>query len=230
MWRRSWAMYAMTTHVMINSMPVRTVSPPRLCRVSKTERSGGMGLPSHFKSTIGNSNNPGITGRQAGWFLDSQSALGDRHHRHAGWTVQHPQCGSSVSIRRKVGLATFPAMLPTSCAVAAIFSCESCLKTSRSLSNGHESRIDRSQTAATSTPAQDQPCPLAGPPRRRHPPRAFEQGEIGPDLFRAACDMMLEGLVSKRRDSQYRAGPSRDWIKVKNPKSPAMNRAKDAFS
>jgi bifunctional non-homologous end joining protein LigD len=41
--------------------------------------------------------------------------------------------------------------------------------------------------------------------------------------------MMLEGLVSKRRDSRYRAGPSRDWIKVKNPKSAAMNRAKDAF-
>ena len=38
----------------------------------------------------------------------------------------------------------------------------------------------------------------------------FEQGEIGPDLFKAACDMMLEGLVSKRRDSRYRAGPSRD--------------------
>jgi bifunctional non-homologous end joining protein LigD len=56
----------------------------------------------------------------------------------------------------------------------------------------------------------------------------FEQGEIGPDLFKAACDMMLEGLVSKRRDSRYRPGPSRDWIKVKNPKSPAMNRAKDA--
>jgi bifunctional non-homologous end joining protein LigD len=29
---------------------------------------------------------------------------------------------------------------------------------------------------------------------------AFEQGEIGPDLFRAACNMGLEGLVSKRRD------------------------------
>jgi ATP-dependent DNA ligase len=25
----------------------------------------------------------------------------------------------------------------------------------------------------------------------------FERGEIGPDLFRAACDMGLEGLVSK---------------------------------
>jgi ATP-dependent DNA ligase len=46
----------------------------------------------------------------------------------------------------------------------------------------------------------------------------------------ATCDMMLEGLASKRCDSRYRAGPSRDWIKVKNPKSPAMNRAKDAFS
>ena len=28
----------------------------------------------------------------------------------------------------------------------------------------------------------------------------FEQGEIGPDLFRAACAMGLEGLVSKHRD------------------------------
>jgi hypothetical protein len=28
----------------------------------------------------------------------------------------------------------------------------------------------------------------------------FEQGEIGPDLFRAACNMGLEGLVSKRAD------------------------------
>jgi bifunctional non-homologous end joining protein LigD len=61
-------------------------------------------------------------------------------------------------------------------------------------------------------------------------PAPFEQGEIGPDLFKVACGMMLEGLVSKRRDSRYRAGPSRDWIKVKNPKSPAMKRAKDAFS
>jgi ATP-dependent DNA ligase len=28
----------------------------------------------------------------------------------------------------------------------------------------------------------------------------FEQGEIGPDLFRKACEFGLEGLVSKRRD------------------------------
>jgi hypothetical protein len=37
----------------------------------------------------------------------------------------------------------------------------------------------------------------------------FEQGEIGPDLFRKACEFGLEGLVSKRRDRSYRAGRSK---------------------
>jgi bifunctional non-homologous end joining protein LigD len=32
----------------------------------------------------------------------------------------------------------------------------------------------------------------------------FEQGEIGPDLFYAACNMGLERLVSKHRDRSYR--------------------------
>jgi bifunctional non-homologous end joining protein LigD len=50
----------------------------------------------------------------------------------------------------------------------------------------------------------------------------FEQGEIGPDLFRAACNMGLEGLVSKRKDRPYRAGSSPHWIKIKN-------RVKDSF-
>src|SRR4029077_10365839 len=57
----------------------------------------------------------------------------------------------------------------------------------------------------------------------------FEQGEIGPDLFRAACNMGLEGLVSKRRDRPYRAGRSPYWIKVKNRKHPAMGRVMESF-
>ena len=57
----------------------------------------------------------------------------------------------------------------------------------------------------------------------------FEQGEIGPDLFRAACNMGLEGLVSKRRDRPYRAGRSPYWVKVKNRKHPAMDRVKESF-
>src|SRR2546421_1779838 len=52
-------------------------------------------------------------------------------------------------------------------------------------------------------------------------------GAIGPRLFEHACLLGLEGIVSKRRNSTYKAGPSRHWIKVKNPKSPAMLRAKE---
>ena len=57
----------------------------------------------------------------------------------------------------------------------------------------------------------------------------YEQGEIGPDLFRAACTMGLEGLVSKRRDRPYRGGRSPDWLKVKNRKHPAMERVMEAI-
>jgi bifunctional non-homologous end joining protein LigD len=57
----------------------------------------------------------------------------------------------------------------------------------------------------------------------------FEQGEIGPDLFRAACNMGLEGLVSKRRDRPYRGGRSPDWVKVKNRTHPALSRVRDSF-
>ena len=52
----------------------------------------------------------------------------------------------------------------------------------------------------------------------------FEQGEIGPDLFRAACNVGLDGMVSKRADRPYRAGRSKDWVKVKNRNHPAMDR------
>jgi bifunctional non-homologous end joining protein LigD len=51
---------------------------------------------------------------------------------------------------------------------------------------------------------------------------SFEQGEIGPDLFRKACEFGLEGRVSKRSDRPYRGGRSKDWIKMKNRTHPAM--------
>ena len=55
----------------------------------------------------------------------------------------------------------------------------------------------------------------------------YEQGEIGPDLYRHAWLLGLEGIVSKHRDRPYRPGRSSHWLKVKNPTSPAMLRAKD---
>jgi bifunctional non-homologous end joining protein LigD len=46
----------------------------------------------------------------------------------------------------------------------------------------------------------------------------------GATVFRHACRLGCEGIVSKRRDSSYRSGRSRDWLKSKNPDSPAMTR------
>jgi ATP-dependent DNA ligase len=59
-------------------------------------------------------------------------------------------------------------------------------------------------------------------------PRAGEHtDEDGATVFRHACKMGLEGIVAKRLSSPYRSGPSRDWIKVKNPDSPAMMRHRE---
>jgi bifunctional non-homologous end joining protein LigD len=48
------------------------------------------------------------------------------------------------------------------------------------------------------------------------------------DIFRQVCQMELEGVVSKRLSSPYRSGRSTDWLKIKNPDSPAMIRAREA--
>jgi bifunctional non-homologous end joining protein LigD len=46
----------------------------------------------------------------------------------------------------------------------------------------------------------------------------------GPTLFRHACKLGLEGIVSKRKDSPYRSGRSPDWVKSKNPACAAVKR------
>jgi ATP-dependent DNA ligase len=46
-------------------------------------------------------------------------------------------------------------------------------------------------------------------------------------LFRAACRMGLEGIVSKKLTSSYRSGKCKNWVKVKNPKSAGYRRGRD---
>jgi ATP dependent DNA ligase domain len=46
----------------------------------------------------------------------------------------------------------------------------------------------------------------------------------GEMVFRHACKLGLEGIVSKRRDSLYRSGRSPDWLKSKNPTCKAVRR------
>src|SRR5258708_3895491 len=46
----------------------------------------------------------------------------------------------------------------------------------------------------------------------------------GETVFRHACKLGLEGIVSKRKDSPYRSGRSPDWLKMKNADAPAAKR------
>ena len=79
-------------------------------------------------------------------------------------------------------------------------------------------------------PSEEQSCTAISALTRGIFVSEFEQGEIGPDLFRQACKFGLEGLVSKRRESVYRGGRSPNWIKVKNRSHPALDRVKESFS
>ncbi len=48
--------------------------------------------------------------------------------------------------------------------------------------------------------------------------------EDGETVFREACKLGCEGIVSKKLGSMYRSGRSAHWVKVKNPKAPAVRR------
>jgi bifunctional non-homologous end joining protein LigD len=48
--------------------------------------------------------------------------------------------------------------------------------------------------------------------------------EDGAIVYREACKLGCEGIVSKRLGSLYRPGRSKHWVKVKNPKAPAVRR------
>jgi hypothetical protein len=46
----------------------------------------------------------------------------------------------------------------------------------------------------------------------------------GDIVYRQACKLGCEGIVSKRLGSSYRSGRSRQWLKLKNPTAPAARR------
>jgi bifunctional non-homologous end joining protein LigD len=46
----------------------------------------------------------------------------------------------------------------------------------------------------------------------------------GATVFKHACALGCEGVVSKRRGSSYRSGRVEHWLKIKNPAAPAVKR------
>jgi bifunctional non-homologous end joining protein LigD len=61
----------------------------------------------------------------------------------------------------------------------------------------------------------------AGSGLRLNEPLEHEDGEV---VFRHACKLGLEGIVSKLKGSPYRSGRSPDWLKMKKPDAPAVKR------
>jgi bifunctional non-homologous end joining protein LigD len=62
--------------------------------------------------------------------------------------------------------------------------------------------------------------------RRAHPGIALNEHFEGNGaiIYKHACSLGCEGIVSKRRGSTYRAGRSDNWLKTKNPNAPAVRR------
>jgi len=55
---------------------------------------------------------------------------------------------------------------------------------------------------------------------------AFNQhyDDDGPIIYKHACALGCEGIVSKRLGSPYRSGRVDCWVKIKNPDAPAVRR------
>ncbi len=81
-----------------------------------------------------------------------------------------------------------------------------------------ESRAVRSRSPR---PRSLRPWSRRGPGLHFNEHIEHDDGEV---VFRHACKMGLEGIVSKRKGSPYRSGRSPDWLKMKNPNAPAVKR------
>jgi bifunctional non-homologous end joining protein LigD len=49
----------------------------------------------------------------------------------------------------------------------------------------------------------------------------------GATIFEHACKLGFEGIVSKHREHPYRSGPSKAWLKIKNPQAPGVLRFRE---
>jgi bifunctional non-homologous end joining protein LigD len=78
-------------------------------------------------------------------------------------------------------------------------------------------------------PIEDRKRRLAGLLRLPHDGIALNEhyeGD-GATIYKHACALGCEGIVSKRLGSPYRAGRSAYWLKIKNPAAPAVRRLEE---
>jgi bifunctional non-homologous end joining protein LigD len=78
-------------------------------------------------------------------------------------------------------------------------------------------------------PIEDRKRRLAGLLRLPHDGIALNEhfGGDGAVIYKHACALRCEGIVSKRLGSPYRAGRSAHWLKIKNPAAAAVRRLEE---
>jgi bifunctional non-homologous end joining protein LigD len=78
-------------------------------------------------------------------------------------------------------------------------------------------------------PIEDRKRRLAGLLRLPHDGIALNEafGGDGAMIYKHACALNCEGIVSKLLGSPYRAGRSAHWLKVENPAAPAVHRLEE---
>jgi bifunctional non-homologous end joining protein LigD len=76
------------------------------------------------------------------------------------------------------------------------------------------------------TPIEERKGMLAKLLSHPHGGIAFNEHHTGEGaiIFKHACALGCEGIVSKRLGSSYRSGRADCWVKVKNPAAPAVRR------
>ena len=89
---------------------------------------------------------------------------------------------------------------------------------------GRDQRVDRSSAPAAFVGAGE--GPVLSPQRRPVDGIAFNEHYSGDGaiIYKHACALGCEGIVSKRLGSAYRSGRAVCWLKVKNPAAPAVTR------
>src|SRR5437660_1576015 len=80
--------------------------------------------------------------------------------------------------------------------------------------------------ATRPTPIETRKSTLKSLLRGKHAGIVFNAHFIadGAIVYRQACALGCEGIVSKRLGSPYRSGRADCWVKVKNPAAPAVTR------
>jgi len=78
-------------------------------------------------------------------------------------------------------------------------------------------------------PLEDRKRRLAGLLRLQHEGIAINEHFSGDGavIYKHACALGCEGIVSKQLGSPYRGGRSAHWLKIKNPDAPAVRRLEE---